>query len=151
MITLKTEDQQKRWGRIRNAFDHFSLEDTFTLRKAIELKQIDMFWELGLIHISRLELLAREFRYDATIQKIYQEMLVRVNDRMKFIIDRGTDLDIDDVEYMFKDQPFVYNDRVTDINPRTILYNVKRCKYKLRLESKYPKLYDVIEDMVNMG
>lgn len=145
-------DQMKQWGKIRNMFTGWSLEDIYTLRKAIDLKQVDTYWDqTGLFNLARVEMLATQFKYDNLLQKIYQHMLVRVNDRMKLLHDEDRTLTVYDLEHMFKDQPFLYNDNVTVENPRTVLYDVHKCSYKKRLQSKFPKLFDVIEDLVILG
>ena len=145
-----TEFQLRRWGTIRNGLDDFSLEDLYTLRKAIALKQIDTYWEMGMIHIAHLQLLQKEFSYDNILEKIYKAMFVRVNERIMDSQMNQTDLDISDYEYMFKDQPYVYNDEVTEENPRMVLYDVKQCFYKKKLIKKYPDKYNLINDMVNV-
>lgn len=145
-----TEFQLERWASIRGGLDEFSLEDIYTLRKAIALKQIDTYWELGFVHIGHLQLLTREFAYDSILKKIYETMLVRVNDRVMLRQSCGEDLDNMDYEYMFKGQPFVYNEEVSEAHPHSILYDVKNCFYKRKLIKKYPGKYNLIIDMINV-
>lgn len=145
-----TEFQERRWGNIKNAFSGFSLEDSYTLRKAIVLKNVDVYWNLGLIHIANLELLHKEFMYDKILEKIYFTMRDRVNDRCVMRFENGEDLDMNDYEYMFRDQPLVYNEEVSESHPHSILYDVKNCFYKRKLVSKYSEMYEVIQDMVNV-
>jgi len=142
---LNINDSYKRWMDIRNAFDSFSLEDIYTLRKAIELKQVDTYWNLGFIHIAKLQMLMLEFRYDETLKEIYEYMLERVNEWMLTASFEQRDLTEYDLQRLFKDQPVVE----APMDKLYLGYNVKSCKYKRRLLTKYPELSSVIEDMIN--
>lgn len=149
-LFIMTDFQLERWGTIRGGLDEFSLEDIFTLRKAIALKQIDTYWEMGMIHIGHLQLLTKEFAYDSILKKIYDVMLERVNARIMMRQTNGEDLDMHDYEYMFKDQPFIYNEDVSEERPHSVLYDVKNCFYKRKLIKKYPDKFNLIQDMVNV-
>ncbi len=140
------------WALIRNMTSEWSKEDLFTLRKAITLKQVDVYWDQnGLYNLVYLEMLAKQFDYDFILQRIYQHMLIRVNDRMKDIHEYHNDqVILADLEYMFKDQPLVYREGEETLKG-TILYDVHKCLYKRRLQAKYSNLYDVIDTMVIMG
>jgi len=144
--------KQDDWALIRNMTSEWSKEDLFTLRKAITLKQVDTYWDQnGLYNLVYLEMLAKQFDYDWILQKIYMHMLNRVNDRMIWIRESNDEVTLDHLEYMFKDQPLVYNEDVRESHIQPILYDVHKCLYKRRLQAKYTKLYDVIDTMVIMG
>ncbi len=145
--------KQDDWALIRNMTSEWSKEDLFTLRKAITLKQVDVYWDQnGLYNLVYIEMLAKQFDYDWILQKIYNTMLIRVNDRMKIIHELHDGIvTLDDLEYMFKDQPLVYNEDVREGHIQPILYDVHKCLYKRRLQAKYTKLYDIIDTMIIMG
>ncbi len=142
----------EEWALVRNMTQDWSLEDIFTLRKAITLKQVDTYWDQnGLFNLVYVEMLAKQFSYDGILQRIYKHMLERVNDRMKYICQFHDDkVDMRDLEYMFKDQPFVYREGEETLKG-TILYDVHKCLYKRRIQAKYTKLYDIIETIIIMG
>ncbi len=123
-------------------FKSFSLEDVYTLRKAIELKQVDTYWELGILHVARIKLLAAEFRYDALLQDISDYLTERCQDWIDYRGKGKKDFDARDLELIFKDQPFLTAGGI-------ILYDVNNCKYKNRLIKKYPEIKDVIMDLVH--
>lgn len=136
------------YGNIRNALNDWSLEDIYTLRKAVELKSVDTYWDqMGLFNLTKIQMLASEFRYDALLQRIYSHLLIRVNDRMKDIHVCDRKITLNDLEYMFRDQPFLHAEgEIYGVD-----YNVHKCKYKKRLQWKYPKSSDLIDDLVMMG
>ena len=131
---------------MKNAFEHWSLEDIFTLRKAIELKQVDTYWELGFLHIARLKMLAKEFRYDEILQTIAKRMYERVEEYKDIKMMHSRPLAIEDIETLFRHQPVTDS---ADGKGDVIVYDVMKCKYKARLIKKYPEAKDIIEDLVN--
>lgn len=144
---MMTEFQDQRWADIKCAFSDWSIEDAYNLRKAQVLQNVSTYWQNGIIQIANLDLLRREFSYDSIIDRIYDHMLERVNDRIILRRNQGEDLDMSDYEYMFSHQPYVYA-VAEDNTKKTVLYDVDKCLYKRRLVTKYPKLFNVIQDMV---
>ncbi len=138
---------EERWTRIQGAFSDWSLEDVYTLRKAIELKQVDTYWELGIIHVARVKLLALEFRYDDLLQTIAKCLCERVEDYKGIRMMQDRDLTIDDIEMLFRHQPLTDS---ANGKGDIIIYDVMKCKYKARLIKKYPESKDIIEDLVNL-
>ena len=139
---LKNEDsclQLERWGRIRALMGTtWSLEDVYTLRKAIELKQVDTYWELGILHVARIKLLASEFRYDEVLQNIAKYLFERTEEWIEARVKQERYLSIEDIEMIFRDQP--------DMG---LYYDIHKCKYKYRLIKKYPEMKGLIMDMVH--
>ncbi len=123
-------------------FDGFSLEDVYTLRKAIELKQVDTYWELGILHVGRIKLLAREFRYDALLQDIAHYLWARTQEWIDRRAKEKRYLNVEDIEMIYRDQPYV-------TAGGNVLYDVHHCKYKNRLIKKFPEMKDVIMDLVH--
>lgn len=145
-----SEIQFQRWGKIRHAFSDWSLEDIYTLDKAMTLKDIDTYWEMGLAHIAKLQMLQMRYSYDHLLSQIYDYMFREVNQWFREKYKWGHTININDISALFEGQPLVYNENITVENPRTILYNVKQCSYKKRLQKKYPKKFGLIEDLVNL-
>ena len=140
--------QEGNWARIRNCFDEWSFEDGYNLRKAIVFRNVSVYWDMGLINLAHVQLLAVEFKYDVIVQKVYEHMLLRVNGRCRDVFGRGESLGLCDYEYMFRNQPLVYNEEVVEGNVRAVLYDVERCVFRYRLVKKYPEMEGVIMDMV---
>ena len=134
-------------------YREFSTEDVYTMRKAIVLKQCHTYWDQnGLLSLSNLELLSKEFGYDALIKKIYDYMFERVNERLVYMKEKGFTVTLNDYEYMFRDQPMLYNEEVlSSSDVRSVLYNVHDCFYRNRLVKKYQGMRDVIDQCILMG
>ena len=143
-----SEIQFNLFANYKHAFDKWSLEDIYTLDKAITLKNVDNYWEQGLYHIGRLQLLSMRYSYDYLLKQIYEYMYNSVHEWFTEKQKWGNLINDNDLAVLFKDQPVLYNENMLDGNPRTVLYDVKNCFYKNRLIKKYPKMYDVIQDMV---
>lgn len=138
---------QKRWAQVRNAFKHFSVQDCHTLRKAMVLNNVNNYWELGMIHIAHLELIAKEYSYDWLLGQIYSQMLERFNGFIKDRYVKSQELSVDDIELIFRGQPIAYSDNGGGTN---VIYDVSKCSYRFKLIRKYPELEGVINDMVMM-
>lgn len=134
-----------------NMMDDFDNEDVYTLRKAIELNYISSHWDQGMLLMPRLDMLAKEFRYDALLQKLNKYMQSRVQEFLRGYTSIETFVKETDFEMLFADQPLLYNENVTKEKPWPVLYDVNKCFYKKRLLKKYPKYNTVIELMIQLA
>ena len=135
------EDIKEYWAENKLCFSDFNKTEAMDLLKIMILKEIDLRWEAGFVHLAKVELLTKAFPDDILLFEIYNQLLRKCND---IVINLGESNYRDVMERCFSGEPMTY------LNEDGLMtrYNVNDNKYLKKIIADHPEAEGAINGVI---
>ncbi len=130
------------WVENKLCFSNFNMNEAMDLIKIMILKDIDLRWEAGFVHLAKVELLTKAFPNDTLLADIYKQLLKKCND---IVINLTKENYKDVMERCFSGEPVTYWD---EYGGNRIRYDVNNNKYLKKIIAEHPEAAGAINGVI---